>query len=228
LLWTVFEAVRAGLPEKGVITTSGMFNVLARHYAKGATPPFEFAVVDEAQDISIAQVRFLASMAGGRPDGLFFAGDLGQRIFQQPFSWKSAGADVRGRAATLRINYRTSHQIRSQADRLLDPQIADVDGNEENRKDAVSIFNGPKPDIKTYVSQEKEGEGVADWLRQLATAGLQPHEIALFVRSPEQIDRATRAAKLAGTKYRVLDEHVTVAPGFLPICTMHLANSSKT
>jgi hypothetical protein len=223
LLWTISEAVRAGLRKQGLITMAGMFNVLARHYAKGATPPFDFAVVDEAQDISIAQVRFLASMAGGRPSGLFFAGDLGQRIFQQPFSWKSAGADVRGRAATLKINYRTSHQIRSQADRLLDPQIADVDGNEENRKDAVSLFNGPKPDIKTYASQDKESEGVADWLRRLTKAGLQPHEIALFVRSAEQIDRATKAAELAGIKYRVLDEHVEVAPGFLPVCTMHLA-----
>jgi hypothetical protein len=223
LLWTIFEAVRAGLREQGVITAAGMFNVLAHHYANGAKPPFDFAVVDEAQDISIAQLRFLASMAGGKSDGLFFAGDLGQRIFQQPFSWKAAGADVRGRATTLKINYRTSHQIRYQADRLLDPQIADVDGNEESRKDAVSLFNGPKPDIKTYASHEKESEGVAEWLRQLAKAGLQPHEIALFVRSAEQINRATKAAELAGIKYRVLDEHVEVAPGVLPVCTMHLA-----
>jgi superfamily I DNA/RNA helicase len=224
LLWTIFEAVRAGLREQGLITTAGMFNVLARHYAKGgATPPFDFAVVDEAQDISIAQMRFLASMAGARPNGLFFAGDLGQRIFQQPFSWKAAGAEVRGRATTLKINYRTSHQIRSQADRLLDPQIADVDGNEESRKDAVSLFNGPKPDIKTYISHEKESEGVADWLRQISGAGLHPHEVALFVRSTEQIDRATKAAELAGLKCRVLDEHLEIAPGILPICTMHLA-----
>ena len=33
-----------------------------------------------------------------------FAGDLGQRIFQQPFSWKSLGVDIRGRARTLHIN----------------------------------------------------------------------------------------------------------------------------
>lgn len=223
LLWTIFEAVRAGLREQGLITTAGMFNILARHYAKSATPPFDFAVVDEAQDISIAQMRFLASMAGKKPNGLFFAGDLGQRIFQQPFSWKSAGADVRGRATTLKINYRTSHQIRSQADRLLDPQIADVDGNEESRKDAVSLFNGPKPNITTYVSQEDESKGVADWLRQISEAGLHPHEIALFVRSTDQIDRAIKAAELAGIKYRILDDHVEVVPGILPVCTMHLA-----
>ena len=58
-------------------------------------------------------------MGGDRPNGLFLAGDLGQRIFQQPFSWKALGVDIRGRSRTLRINYRTSHQIRMQADRLL-------------------------------------------------------------------------------------------------------------
>jgi hypothetical protein len=223
LLWTIFEAVRVGLREQGLITAAGMFNVLARHYAKGAAPPFDFTVVDEAQDIGIAQVRFLASMAGERANGLFFAGDLGQRIFQQPFSWKAAGADVRGRSTTLKINYRTSHQIRFQADRLLDPQIADVDGNVESRKGAVSLFNGPKPAIKTFASEQKETEGVAEWLRELTQKGLQPQEIALFVRSAAQITRATKAAELAAIKYRVLDEHVEVAPGFMPVCTMHLA-----
>ena len=41
-------------------------------------------VVDEAQDLSVAQLRFLAALGAGRPDALFFAGDLGQRIFQLP------------------------------------------------------------------------------------------------------------------------------------------------
>ncbi len=88
--------------------------------------------MDEAQDISIAQLRFLAALGGSRPNALFFSGDLGQRIFQQPFSWKALGVDVRGRSKTLRVNYRTSHQIREQADRLLGPEITDVDGNRED------------------------------------------------------------------------------------------------
>uniref|UniRef100_UPI00359C8B42 hypothetical protein n=1 Tax=Salmonella enterica TaxID=28901 RepID=UPI00359C8B42 len=85
----------------------------------GKARPFDYAVVDEAQDLGVAEARFLAALTGEWPDGLFFAGDLGQRIFQQPFSWKALGLDVRGRSFTLRINYRTSHQIRSHADRLL-------------------------------------------------------------------------------------------------------------
>jgi hypothetical protein len=223
LLWSIFENVRAGLREQGIITTAGMFNVLARHYASGAALPFDFAVVDEAQDIGIAQIRFLAAIGAGWPNGLFFAGDLGQRIFQQPFSWKAAGIDIRGRSMTLKINYRTSHQIRSQADRLLDPQITDVDGNIEERKGAVSLFNGPKPEIKVRPSSNAEIRAVCDWLSSLTTAGLQPHEIAIFVRSSVELNRPKAAAEQAGLKYKVLDEHVEIATGCLSISTMHLA-----
>ena len=54
----------------------------------GGKSPFDFAVVDEAQDVGVAELRLLAVLGAGRPDGLFFADDLGQRIFQQPFSWR--------------------------------------------------------------------------------------------------------------------------------------------
>ena len=101
LLWSIFELVRSGLRKQGLMTNSGMFNVLARHYASGVAAPFDFAVIDEAQDISIAQIRFLAAIGTHRPNALFFAGDLGQRIFQQPFSWKAAGVDLRGRSISI-------------------------------------------------------------------------------------------------------------------------------
>jgi hypothetical protein len=223
LLWSIFETVRAGLREQNLITISGMFNVLARHYASGAALPFDFAVVDEAQDTGVAQIRFLSAIGAGRPNGLFFAGDLGQRIFQQPFSWKAAGVDVRGRSTSLKINYRTSHQIRSQADRLLDPQMADVDGNIEERKGAVSLFNGPKPAITVCSSTDAEIRTVRDWLSSLISAGMQPHEIALFVRSAAQLDRSRAAAERAGLKYKVLDDRVEIAPGFVSVSTMHLS-----
>jgi superfamily I DNA/RNA helicase len=222
-LWAIFEAVRSTLRGKGAITTSGMFNVLARHYAAGAPGPYDHCVVDEAQDVSIAQLRFLAVVGANRANGLFFAGDLGQRIFQQPFSWKATGVDVRGRSTTLKINYRTSHQIRSQADRLLETQVTDVDGNIEERKGAVSLFDGPKPEIKTFSSEEDEVAGVRDWLNARRADGLRPHEIALFVRSAPQLDRARAAVKAANLSAKLLDEHIEIALGAISISTMHLA-----
>lgn len=129
VLWSIFERVRAGLKERKLTTQAGLFTALASALAKGKHPPFDFAVVDEAQDISVAHLRFFAALGAERPNALFFAGDLGQRIFQQPFSWKSLGVDIRGRSRTLRVNYRTSHPIRMQADRLLGPEASDLRRN---------------------------------------------------------------------------------------------------
>src|SRR5689334_18875427 len=114
--------------------------------------PFDHVVIDESQDVSFAQLRMLAALGGNRPNALFFAGDLGQRIFQQPFSWKSLGVDIRGRSRNLRVNYRTSHQIRTQADRLLGPELSDVDGITEERVGTFSVFNGPAPQIRVSKS----------------------------------------------------------------------------
>jgi len=120
-LWAVFSAVLERVRAAGLLTHAAIFTRLAEVLPQRPGPVFDFIVVDESQDVSVSQLRFLAALAGQRPNGLFFAGDLGQRIFQPPFSWKSVGVDIRGRSRSLRINYRTSHQIRRQADRLLSP-----------------------------------------------------------------------------------------------------------
>src|SRR5271165_4185001 len=154
VLWAIFERVRAGLKSRGLMTYAQLFSALAAAISKTNKPVFDFAVVDEAQDITIAHVRFFAALGANRRNALFFAGDLGQRIFQQPFSWKALGVDIRGRSRTLRVNYRTSHQIRTQADRLLGPSVTDVDGNADDRTDTVSVFNGPPPTIQTLKSED--------------------------------------------------------------------------
>jgi len=223
VLWSIFERVRADLIANGKITISELFSQLAMKLADSKHPPFDYAVIDEAQDISVAQLRFLAAMGAGRPDSLFFAGDLGQRIFQQPFSWKALGVDIRGRSETLRINYRTSHQIRMQADRLLGPNVSDVDGNTEERRGTVSVFNGPNPKIAVFDSAKEENQSLSAWLSGLINDGLQPHEIGIFVRSTAEIDRARAAVEGAGVDYKVLDENVSTTSGYASISTMHLA-----
>lgn len=177
--------------------------------------------------MAVAQLRFLAALGARagvpKPNGLFFAGDLGQRIFQLPFSWKSLGVDVRGRSRTLTINYRTSHQIRAQADRLLGPEVADVDGNVETRKGTVSVFNGLPPSVRTFASEAEETAGVGAWLKGCCGDGVRPAEIAVFVRSAAQLDRARQAVKAAGLEFSVLDDKVRPEEARVSICTMHLA-----
>ena len=223
ILWSMFEQVRAGLASRHMITRSAMFTKLAAAIAESRNPPFDFAVVDEAQDIGVAHLRFFAELGRHRPDALFFAGDLGQRIFQQPFSWLALGVDIRGRSKTLRVNYRTSHQIRAQADRLLGPEVSDADGNREERRHTVSVFNGPVPEIRVLSSQEEEAEHVGQWVSGHAKDGVTPHECGVFVRSAVELDRARSAVQLSELPFKILDENVETTSGYVCISTMHLA-----
>ena len=222
-LWAIFERVKAELRDRGLLTRADTFSSLVETLKDRRNPPYDFVIVDEAQDISVAQLRFLAALGAHRPNSLFFAGDLGQRIFQTPFSWKALGVDVRGRSQTLKLNYRTSHQIRSQADRLLGPEVADVDGNVEDRRGTVSAFNGEPPAIHLFQTEQEEGAAVATWLRERQDQGVAAREMAIFVRSGKELDRARRAVRDAGFSFQVLDERVETNKDCVSISTMHLA-----
>ncbi len=223
VLWSIFEHVRGQLREQGLVTCADIFSRLALKLGERRHMPFDFTVIDEAQDISVAQLRFLAALGDQRPNSLFFAGDLGQRIFRTPFSWKALGVDIRGRSRTLHVNYRTSHQIRMKADRLLGPEVADVDGNVEDRRGTVSVFNGPNPNIEIFETIENECGAVAGWFEDRRNEGVVPHEIGVFVRSLDELDRARDAVNKAGLPFKVLDEHVETNSGYVSISTMHLA-----
>ncbi len=223
ILWSIFERVRSRLAAQKLMTLPGVFAKLATAVAGSKSPPFHHAVVDESQDIGVAHLRFLAALGGERANSLFFGGDLGQRIFQQPFSWKALGVDVRGRSRTLHVNYRTSHQIRTQADRLLGAEVSDVDGNTEARSHTISVFNGPAPTIQVVDAEAAETAAISSWMSDLSSKGLAPSEFGVFVRSAAQLDRARAAVKATGLPFKVLDDKVETASGFASIATMHLA-----
>ena len=195
--WDVFDHLRTRMAERVLVTRAMVYDRLTEWLQDGGAIPFEHVVVDEAQDLTVAQVRFLAAVGKGRNDALFLAGDIGQRIFRLPFSWAKLGLDIRGRSYSLRVNYRTSHQIRAMADRLLPPAITDLDGVEEGRRGTVSIFDGPVPEVKLLDDTEAEADFVSSWLRRCMNSGIPAKQIALLVRGPDQLDRARKVAENA-------------------------------
>jgi hypothetical protein len=204
-LWGVFDAVRASLADDGFTTWASVFTALAAHYAARGEKPFGHIVVDEAQDLGPAELRFFAALAPPRRNALFFAGDLGQRIFQHPHSWRSLGVDVCGRSSTLKVCYRTSRQIRAAADRLLPERLRDVDGLEDERIGTVSVFEGPSPIVEICDDIRAEAEIVATFLRSLGE-DITPEEVGIFVRTRQLVPRAASAVAAAG-----LDRVPTIA-----------------
>jgi ATP-dependent exoDNAse (exonuclease V) beta subunit len=221
-IWPVFERIRSALADRHLMTPAGLYAGLSRHFAD-REKPFDHIVIDEAQDLGVPELRFLVAISPNHADALFFAGDLGQRIFQQPFSWKGLGADVRGRSFTLRVNYRTSHQIRIAADRLLPDRVQDADGNEDDRSATVSVFDGPVPEVVVAASEEAEADAVAAFIARCRSDGYAAAEIGLFVRSRNELPRARAAAGRAGLPSVELTGRNETEPGRIAIGTMHAA-----
>lgn len=192
-LWPVFANVRAALTAERYTTWPEVFTGLADALGRRPTKPFDHVVIDEAQDLAPAELRFFAALAPGGSDALFLSGDIGQRIFQHPFSWAGLGVDVRGRSFTLKVCYRTSQQIRRAADRLLPVVLRDSDGTEDERRGIVSVFDGPPPEVKRLASTAEEAAvvraAVAGWLGE----GISAAEIGVFVRTQDLVARARDA-----------------------------------
>lgn len=221
--WAVFAFVRERLSTRGVVTTADIYGRLTRWVEDGGQLPFTHVVVDEAQDLSVAQARFLAAVGrAGTADALFFTGDLGQRIFHLPFSWAKLGLDVRGRAQVLKVCYRTSHQIRRAADRLLAGEIADQDGIEQSRRGTVSVFDGPDPVVELFDDASLETVGVGKWLNDRLAEAMPKAEIAVLVRGQAQLDRGCAAIKPIGDGISVLTMHDAKGLEFRAVAVMAL------
>jgi len=213
------ESLEGAIAERGrssAASPSGL-PIRTEHESWGSRPRLNAAVPTGTKKAK----ESLADASGYESGRLFFAGDLGQRIFHAPFSWKSLGVDVRGRSQTQKINYRTSHQIRSQADRLLPGSISDVDGNAETRGGTISVLNGPKPSVTVCDTYENEIACVAGWIQSRLGEGVSAGEVCVVVRAPEQIERATQAASQAGVEAIILSSEAEPDSQRASIATMH-------
>jgi hypothetical protein len=223
-LWPVFTDAGAILRQQSLLTWSGVFHELADHFEGQSNKPFTHVVVDEAQDLGVGELRLLCAIVPNEgADRLFFAGDLGQRIFQQPFSWRDLGADVRGRSSTLKVNYRTSQQIRQAADRLLPKLVRDVDGIEDDRRGTVSVLDGPPPTILLSASMSEEQEQVAAFIHSALTDGIPAGQIAVFVRSRAELPRARASVERAGLDVIEVGARSFGTETRVSVGTMHLA-----
>ncbi|MFQ8432703.1 3'-5' exonuclease [Amaricoccus sp. W119] len=222
-LWAIFDRVRGLLAERGLKTYAGALHDTAHALADASAPPFDHIIVDEAQDLSLAELRFLRAACAREANGLFFAGDIGQRIFRPAFAWSAEGVEIRGRSRSLKVNYRTSHQIRRRSDHLLPARLLELNGGEEDRTGVQSVFEGPSPSIQAFRSAAEEASAVARWIGEAIDAGIAPEEIGVLVRSLDELDRALEATRLAGRPGEKLVGRAAPAPGLIALAPMHLA-----
>ena len=153
--------------------------------AQFAGSVYDHVVADEVQDFGPAELRLVRALVAPGKNDILLCGDSGQRIYKSRTSLLSCALDVRGRSTQLKINYRTTQQIRRFADALFSVSEADADGDPLAR-DVVSILNGPVPRVAGFSTIVDEISSLAEWLESRIGEGMKPKEIAIFGRTEAQ------------------------------------------
>ena len=182
-LWTIFADARERLSDQHQLTWTDLCIRATELLEEGSPSSFDAVVIDELQDLNAAEIRFLWALAQRHPENFMAVGDAGQRIYPGGFSLRALGIEVRGRSHILRINYRTTEQIRRAADALLGSETDDMDSGTERRDRTRSLLGGPEPELRGHDRWEDEQASAVERVRTWIQSGLAPEDIALFART---------------------------------------------
>ena len=184
-LWLTFLEFNRLLRTKGLLTFEGTVHQARMIVENGGFPTYRHVLVDELQDFSLEGLRLIAALSrqtNSLCNPLFVVGDGHQRINRRiPIPLSRAGINVVGRSRRLKINYRTSEQIREWAHSLLQGMdIDDLDGGKADTTGDRSVFKGPEPIARKVDSSEEAGELIAAWAEELiGKESIGSHEICV-------------------------------------------------
>lgn len=228
-LWKIFEDYRARLLDEGLAEPDDAYReAITLLQNEAASLPYSSVIVDEAQDMGEQAFRLVRAIVPSRPEGdknsIFIVGDAHQRIYARKASMSACGIEVRGRSRRLRLNYRTTDEIRRWAVSVLEGvAVDDLDEGLDSLKGYTSLFRGPEPALIAYENQQKEMDGLITWLLDLKKVGLQDADIGVLVRTRRQSSQVIEAIIAAGLEAKLLSNAAAddrKAPG-LRVTTMH-------
>jgi superfamily I DNA/RNA helicase len=193
----------------GQVTWAGICKIAKDGLEAGKIEsPYDAVIVDEVQDLQVQEILFLNALAKDNPGELMLLGDAGQRIYPGGFSLKKLGINTVGRSHILRINYRTTEQIRKFSDAILPDSSEDFNEGAEKRN-SVSLLNGPTPELCAFDGADTQVQFVVEQIRSLAAEKIAPHEIAIFARTSNHLKPYESALQAAGISTVPLDSDDT-------------------
>lgn len=187
-VWQVVETYRRIMQANGAYDVDTAMQNVVSLLTQGDTPrKYAHVVVDEGQDFSTPAYRVIRALVDEGDNDIFIVGDAQQRIYGHTAVLSKCGIRIQGRARKLRINYRTTEQIRSAADSIFRSSGADVadsvfaavrgigdaspattfddlDGGKSPTGDSRSLMSGPVPEARRFASQSDEMDAVREWI----------------------------------------------------------------
>ena len=202
-IWSIFATYLKLAEEKHIVDIDLATSILTESIiASDSTPQYASIIVDEAQDFNQHTFRFLRSLCGTEHNNdMFIVGDAHQRIYRNQIHLSQCGIETRGRSHTLRINYRTTEQIRRWSFQLFsNVSIDDLDDNEDNSKGYISLTSGPEPEVVFFKTQEDEINKIAQIIQELISNKQLQQSICIAVRTAQILSRYKRSLENRGIR----------------------------
>jgi superfamily I DNA/RNA helicase len=179
-------------------------------------------VVDEAQDFHAEEWKLIRALVPSGANDLFLVGDAHQRIYGRKVALSRCGIQIQGRSSKLRVNYRTTEQIRAWAMAMLEGvEVDDLDGQRDTAQGYRSLLAGPKPDHHHFPTSEEEQEFLSGKIKELLK-DRRPEEICLVAGTAKMVkDDYQALLKSLGINHTVLDKNKDGAGGGVRLATMH-------
>ncbi|MBH8599635.1 UvrD-helicase domain-containing protein [Thermoactinomyces sp. CICC 10523] len=190
-IWKVVEYVRSEMEARGWYEYPDIIRIARRWLESNpGRLSYRAAIVDEAQDFTEGAFKLLRALVPKNRNDLFIVGDPHQRIYSRFAVLSRCGIDVRGqRSRRLRINYRTTEQIRKQAMKVIRHiPFDDLDGG-QNFADDISLMSGTEPICVNFTNVNLERQFILKQVKELLSEGILPHEIGLFARTKKMVEK---------------------------------------
>jgi mRNA-degrading endonuclease RelE of RelBE toxin-antitoxin system len=180
-IWPVFDEYRHQLNRARLKETDDAYRDATELIStQGLGTPYSSVVVDEAQDMGTQAFHLLRAMVPEGKNDLFLVGDAHQRIYgKNRVVLGQCGINIRGRSRKLKINYRTTDEIRQWAVKLLAGRaIDDLDGGTDNNAVYKSLTHGDAPMVERFETPEEQAAYIKAVIEQGDVNGAQTCVVA--------------------------------------------------
>jgi hypothetical protein len=188
-VWNCVEAYITKKQQENLLDRAELFNKLSIYYNCQEQKPFSNIIVDEIQDFSNIELRFIRSLVEEKENDMFLVGDPYQRIYRRKINFASAGIHVRGtRSKRLRINYRTTEEIKRLAISAVKGYAYDnFEGEAEKLDGYLSLYHGEIPQYNLFSTKADEVVHIVNFIKTNVSLGLRYGEMAIATRLKDSL-----------------------------------------
>ncbi len=188
-VWDLVEKYEQLKHKNNLYELDELSNILSDYYKKQDSKPFSYVICDEVQDFSNVNLRLLRNLVEQKQNDLFLVGDPLQNIYNKKINFSKIGINVKGRRSRkLKLNYRTTEQIRKLAFKTVkNIEFDDFEGGRENTAGYLSLLNGKEPTYNLYKSLNEEMNEVLKYIEEKVEEGFNLNDICIAGRTNKQV-----------------------------------------